>query len=144
GATVIATLATAFAIGLLMIFGGIVETIGAIWARGWSGFLLHLLSGILLIVVGVLFLRAPVDAVLAMTLLLACLLLAGGAFRIIAAFLYRFASWGWEVLGGVIDLFLGLLIWTLWPASALWTIGIFLGVALIFHGVNWIALGATM
>jgi len=100
-----------------------------------------LLSGLLAIVVGLLFLRAPVDALLALTLLLACLLMVGGTFRIIAALTYRFGAWGWPLVSGVIDLILGILIWQEWPASAFWVIGLFVGISLVFRGVNWIGVG---
>ena len=54
---VVASLATAMAIGILLLLGGIAEMVGAFWCRGWSGFFLHLLSGVLSVVVGLLFLR---------------------------------------------------------------------------------------
>jgi uncharacterized membrane protein HdeD (DUF308 family) len=141
GALWLATLATAVAIGALLLVSGIVETIGSFWSWRWSGFLLHLLSGVLSIVVGVMFLRAPVDAVLALTLLLACLLTVGGIFKIVAALTYRFGAWGWPLVSGIIDLVLGVLIWLEWPASALWVIGMFVGISLLFRGFNWIGLG---
>ena len=141
GSVAIASLATAVAIGALMLVGGVAEVIGAFWCRGWSGFFLHLLSGVLSIVVGVLFLRAPVGALLALTLLLACLLTASGIVKIVAALSYRFGAWGWPLASGVIDVILGVLIWMEWPASALWVIGLFLGISLVFRGVNWIGLG---
>lgn len=140
----IASLGTAVAIGTLVLISGIVETIGAFWCRGWSGFFLHLLSGVLSIVIGVLFLRAPVDALLALTLLLACLLMVGGLFKIIAALSYRFGAWGWPMVSGVIDLILGVMIWQEWPASALWVIGLFVGISLVFRGFNWIGLGLVL
>ena len=99
------------------------------------------LSGVLSIVVGLLFIRAPVNALLALTLLLACFLMVEGIFQIVAALSYRFGAWGWALAGGIIDLILGVMIWQQWPASALWVIGLFLGINLIFRGVNWIALG---
>jgi uncharacterized membrane protein HdeD (DUF308 family) len=43
------------------------------------------LSDVLSIVVGLLFLRAPVNALAALTLLVACFLLAGGIFKVVAA-----------------------------------------------------------
>ena len=144
GSLVIASLAAAAAVGLLLLMGGIAEAIGAIWCRGWSGFFLHLLSGVLSIVVGVLFLRAPVGALAALTLLLACFLMVGGIFKIVSALAYRFAAWGWSLASGVIDLLLGLLIWQEWPASALWVIGLFVGLNLLFRGINWIALGLAL
>jgi Short repeat of unknown function (DUF308) len=54
GSEVIASLATAIAIGALMLISGITETIGAFWCKGWSGFFFLLLSGILSIIVGLL------------------------------------------------------------------------------------------
>ena len=144
GSLVAASLATAVVIGALMLVSGAAETIGAFWSRGWSGFFFHLLSGVLSIVVGVLFLRAPVNALLALTLLLSCLLLVSGIFKIVAALSYRFAAWGWPLVSGVIDVILGVMIWQQWPASALWVIGLFLGISLVFRGFNWIGLGLAL
>ena len=144
GAVPIASLATAIAIGALLFASGVAEIVGAFWCRGWSGFWLHLLSGVLAIVVGILYLRAPVDALLALTLLLACLLMVGGVFRSVAAVNYRFEAWGWSLASGIIDVILGVLIWQEWPASALWVIGMYAGISLLFRGFNWIGLGLTL
>lgn len=144
GSVVAASLATAVTIGMLMLLGGGAESIGAFWCRGWSGFFFHLLSGLLSIVVGLIFIRAPAQALFALTLLLACFLMVSGAFTIIAAISYRFATWIWPLLGGVVDFILGVMIWNDLPASALWVIGMFLGINLIFRGVNWIALGLAL
>jgi uncharacterized membrane protein HdeD (DUF308 family) len=143
-AVAVASLATALFIGWLMLIGGVLETVGAFWSRRWSGFFLHLLSGVLSIIVGLLFVRAPVDAMLALTLLLACLLMVGGLFRIIAALTYRFSSWGWPLFSGIIDVILGVMIWMQWPASALWVMGLFLGISLIFRGGDWIGVGLAV
>jgi uncharacterized membrane protein HdeD (DUF308 family) len=144
GSLWIATLATTVAIGVLLIVSGVAETIGACWSWPWSGFFLHLLSGVLAVVVGALFLRAPVDAVLALTLLLASLLMVGGIVKIVVALSYRFGAWGWPLVSGVIDLILGVLICLEWPASALWVIGLFFGISVIFRGCNWIGLGLAL
>ncbi|MBV8268052.1 MAG: HdeD family acid-resistance protein [Planctomycetaceae bacterium] len=144
GSMVIASLATAVAIGMLIFLGGVAETLGAFWCRGWSGFFFHLLSGVLSIVIGVIFLRAPVGALLALTLLVASFLMVGGIFKIVAAVSYRFAAWGWPLVSGIVDLILGVLIWQEWPASALWVIGLFVGINLVFRGFNWIGLGLSL
>ena len=98
----IASLATAVALGVLILSGGVAETIGAFWCRGWSGFFVHLLSGLLSIVIGVMFLRAPVGAIGALTLIVAYFLIVGGTFKIVAAVSYRFAAWGWPLVSGII------------------------------------------
>jgi uncharacterized membrane protein HdeD (DUF308 family) len=144
GAVPFASLATTVVIGALVLGSGGAEIVGAFWCRGWSGFFLHLLSGVLSIVVGVLFLRAPGDALLALTLLLACLLMVGGIVRSVAALSYQLGAWGWVLASGVIDFILGVMIWQEWPASALWVIGLFVGISLLFRGFNWIALGVSV
>jgi uncharacterized membrane protein HdeD (DUF308 family) len=120
------------------------EAVGAFWCRGWSGFFLDLLSGVLSIVVGLLFLRAPLNALAALTLLLACFLMAGGIFKVVAAVGYRFAAWGWSLVGGIVDVILGVMLWQEWLASALWVIGLFVRINLMFRGFNWIALGLAL
>ena len=144
GSPWIAGLATALAIGILLIAGGAAEVVGAFWAWRWRGFFLHLLSGVLSLCVGLLFLRAPAGALLTLTLLLACLLLVGGTFKIVAALTHRFEGWGWPLLSGIIDLVLGAMIWLEWPASALWVIGLFVGISLVFRGANWVGLGLAL
>jgi uncharacterized membrane protein HdeD (DUF308 family) len=143
-AQVIASLATAVVIGWLLLFAGVAEIVGAFFSRRWNGFFLHLLSGLLSAVVGVFFIWAPVDAALTLTLLLACLLIVGGTFKIIAASTYRFEGWGWPLASGIIDLILGVMIWLSWPASGLWVIGLFVGISLVFRGFNWIGLGMAL
>lgn len=144
GSVVVASLATAMVIGALIFVSGIAETIGSFWSRAWSGFFLHLLSGLLSIVVGFLILQAPVGGLLALTMLLACLLIVAGVFKMVAALTYRFAAWGWPLVGGALDLILGILIWLQWPASALWVIGMFIGISFLFRGVNWMVLGFSV
>ena len=140
GASVLVTFVTVVIYGVLLLIGGVGQVVGAFWSRRWSGFFLHLLSGVLYLMLGVFFVRDPGDAALAMTLLLACFLMVGGIFKIVAALTYRFASWTWPLLSGVIDLVLGLLIWRQWPVSGLWVIGLFVGINMIFNGWSWVML----
>jgi uncharacterized membrane protein HdeD (DUF308 family) len=144
GSVVIASLAVAVVIGALILAGGVAESVGAFWCRRWSGFFLHLLSGLLSIVIGLLFLEQPVGALKALTLLTAGFLLVGGAFKIAATASLRFAGWGWPLFGGLIDVALGVMILMDFPASALWVLGMFLGISMVFRGVNWIGLGLAL
>jgi uncharacterized membrane protein HdeD (DUF308 family) len=79
-----------------------------------------------------------------MTLLLACALMVGGLFRIIGSLMYQFPHWGWTLAGGIINLILGVLIWQQWPATALWVIGLFVGIDLIFTGWTWVMLALAL
>jgi uncharacterized membrane protein HdeD (DUF308 family) len=140
----VASLASAVAFGVLLLMGGIAQLVGVFWTRDWSGFFLSLLMGVLYLVLGVLFLRDPGDALLAMTLLLACVLMVSGLFRIIGSLMYQFPFWGWTLAGGILNLVLGILIWMQWPLSGLWVIGLFVGIDMIFTGWTWVMLALAL
>ncbi len=144
GMPILTTLASAVAFGLLLLLGGIAQLVGAFWTRDWSGFFISLLMGILYVVLGAMFLRRPTDAVVAMTLFLACALMVGGLFRIIGSLMYRFPHWGWTLVGGIINLTLGIMIWEQWPGASLWVIGLFIGIDLIFTGWTWVMLALAV
>jgi uncharacterized membrane protein HdeD (DUF308 family) len=129
-----ATLFLVLMYGWLLVFGGVFEIIAAYWARPWSGFILHLIFGILSFVVGALLVFHPTIAAEVLTLLLAVFFLVAGLFRICAALIIRIPGWGWALFGGIITTLLGTLIWAQWPSSALWIIGLFIGIELVFRG----------
>ena len=124
--------------------GGIAQLVGAFWTRDWSGFFLSLLIGVLYVVLGLFFLRDPGNAVLAMTLLLACVLTVGGLFRIVASLMFRIPHWGWTLAGGVINLLLGIYIYSQWPLDSIVVIGLFVGIDLIFTGWTWVMLALAV
>ena len=131
-------------IGSLIFIAGVAQLVGAFWIREWSGFFLSLLFGLLYVVLGLMFLRAPVKAELALTMLLACVLMVGGLFRIIGSLMHRFPHWVWTLVGGAINVVLGIMIWQQWPDAALWVIGLFVGIDLIFTGWTWVMLALSV
>jgi uncharacterized membrane protein HdeD (DUF308 family) len=135
-----ATLGTVLAFGVLSMAGGVAEIVGSFWARQWGGLVLKLLAGVLYIVVGLLMVAHPIGAAAGLTLMIAAALLISGLLRIIVAVIHRFSGWPWVVLNGVITLVLGVMIWRQWPESALWVIGLFLGIDLVFSGFSWVML----
>ena len=134
----LATLTSVLLYGWLVFLGGVFEVGATFWTRGWRGILLHLLGGILSMVVGALIVAHPGVGALALTLLLATLFLVGGLFRIGAAVVLRFPSWGWAAVSGVVTAALGVLVWSGWPMSALWLIGTCVGVELLLRGWAWV------
>lgn len=139
GAPLISTLTSVTFFSVLLIMGGIAQMLGAFGARQWSGFFAFLLMGILYLAVGILSMAHPLEAAAGLTLLIACFLIVGGTFRIVAALSLRFPHWGWQLANGVVTLLLGIVIWRMWPAASLWVIGTFLGIELIFNGATWVA-----
>ena len=142
--TFIATLASVIVFGVLLLIAGFAEVVHAIMVRNWRGFALHLLTAALYLLVGLFMLEDPVRAAAVLTLLLAAGFFVGGLLRIIYALVERFPAWPWVVLHGVVDLILGGLIWSGWPESSLWVIGLFLGIDLVFHGWSWVILALTV
>jgi uncharacterized membrane protein HdeD (DUF308 family) len=135
GAPVVATIAVQFALGWILVIGGVAEGIHAFMAQGWRGFLFELLSAILYLVVGVLLLVNPVGGALALTVVLAVFLIVEGIFKIVMALRVRdHGGWGWLLASGILSLVLGFLIWAEWPASGLWIIGLLVGIQLLFTG----------
>jgi uncharacterized membrane protein HdeD (DUF308 family) len=135
GAPQVATLAFQVMLGWILVIGGIAEGIHAFTAQGWRGFLFELLSAILYIVVGLLLLVNPVGGALALTIVLAVFLIVEGIFKAIMAWRVRdHRGWGWLLASGILSIVLGLLIWSEWPASGLWIIGLLVGIQLLFTG----------
>jgi uncharacterized membrane protein HdeD (DUF308 family) len=143
-ATVMTTFLTVIFLGVLFLLAGATQCVGAFWSRRWTGVVLGLLEGVLCVVLGLLFIKKPAMALASLTLLIACFLMVGGIFRIVAALAMRFPNWGWALFGGVVNLALGLLIYAEWPASSLMVLGIFVGVEMIFGGAFWVSLALAL
>jgi uncharacterized membrane protein HdeD (DUF308 family) len=138
------SLATASLFGVLLLVGGAAQIISSFWAGKWSGFLVSMLTGILYLVIGMLMLDEPLTSLLLLTKLLAAFLMVSGLFKIIASMYYKFTHWGWALLNGFITLFLGIMIWRQLPYSAVWVIGLFVGIEMIFNGWTWVMLGMSL
>ena len=130
----VATLAAVLVLGWLMVISGVAEAVHAFQVRGWSGFLLHVIGGLLGICVGLLIVTHPIAGALVWTLLFAALFTVFGVARIVGAATLKFPNWGWAVFDGAVTLGLGILLWAGWPFSGLWFLGLSLGVSLTLRG----------
>jgi uncharacterized membrane protein HdeD (DUF308 family) len=131
--------------GVLLVVGGGLQSVQALATMRRHGFLLRLLEGLLSLAVGILLLVDPVQGEIGLTLLIAVFLTIGGFMRIFLAFqLRRLGSWFWLLLSGIIEVLLGLLIWTGWPGTSAWVIGLFIGIRMLFQGSSMLALGLTL
>lgn len=137
------TVAVVALVGWLFAFTGVFEVIHAFARRGWSGFWLDLLSGVLSIVVGAMILFRPVAAAAVLTMLLGVMFLVGGIFRI-AVGVSAYNPYGpWVFIHGAVSILLGLLILLQWPFSTEWVIGTLVSIDMIFNGSRLISLGAV-
>jgi uncharacterized membrane protein HdeD (DUF308 family) len=145
GSVVLATVASVFLVGIMMIVAGIAEIINAFQLKGWSKFLIWVLLGALYIFAGLVTFENPLLAATVLTLVLGAALVASGLVRIFLAFsMKRESPWIWLLLSSLVTMLLGLLILARWPVSGVYVLGIFLGVDLIMAGVTWIGLGLSL
>lgn len=138
--------ATVFSVvlfGLFLMGAGIVQVVQAFLARQWKGLFLSLLLGVLYLVVGFLCISRPAVTAINLTLWIAALCFVIGLFRMIYALLLRFDQWGWVFFNGLVTFILGLLIYSDWPFSGLWVIGLFIGIDLLLSGWSWILLSLS-
>jgi uncharacterized membrane protein HdeD (DUF308 family) len=142
GSVVMATVASVFVVGMMMVVAGVTEVFSAFQVKGWGKFLLWALLGVLYIVAGFATFENPLLAAALLTLILGASLVASGVMRLILAFsMKRESPWIWVLLSGTITLLLGLLILAHWPVSSLYILGVFLGIDLVMAGAAWIGLG---
>lgn len=137
-----ATLAFTLLLGGLFAVGGAAQIIQAFGCRGWRGFALHLIGGLLALGVGLMFLFYPIQGILTLTLVLGAYFLAEGILKIITAFQHRgVPAWGWVMFSGFVGVAIGLLIWFGWPSTAVWVLGLLVGIEFIFSGWAMVILG---
>ena len=130
-----ATLAVEMVFGVLFLIGGVAQLIQAFKAKGWGGAAFQVVSGLLALALGVILLLFPLQGVFTLTILLAAFFVAQGIVKIISAFRERPSSgWGWLLFSGLLGLVVGIIIWAGLPGTAIWVLGLLVGIELIFSG----------
>jgi uncharacterized membrane protein HdeD (DUF308 family) len=141
GSPAVATLTTVTVFGVLLLAGAVVELASMVWVRRWGSFFHHLLSGLLYLFLGLLLVDRPALGAAGYTLVLAVFFVASGVARVVFALAHRYPGHGWTLLSGTVAVLLGVMIWRELPEAALWVIGTFVGIELVFNGVSWLMLG---
>jgi uncharacterized membrane protein HdeD (DUF308 family) len=136
-ASTVLTLASVVFFGWLLAFAGAIVLWHAFAAARWTGVLLQAAMGTLNLVVGVMCIAQPVQGAEALTLLIAASLIVQGVFRLTSAFASRMDGRGWLIASALVTLVLGGMILSQWPGAALWVIGLFVGIDLLFYG-SWL------
>jgi len=137
----LSTIATKIVLGWLFLIGGVMMILHAFNAPAWQGFLWSLLIGILYAVAGGYLAFFPLTGLVTLAILLAMLFIAEGAFEVIMALRVRpHEGWGFLLLSGIAALLVGVLIAMDLPGSAVWALGLLVGINLLFSGWSYIFL----
>jgi uncharacterized membrane protein HdeD (DUF308 family) len=141
----LSTLAATLIFGGLLAAWGVFQIIFAFQTRKTGAFALKLITGILVLLGGLFVLFFPVPGVLTLTLVLGITIFVKGVLQVIYAFQMRpSASWGWMLFSGIVGIILGILIWSQWPYSAMWLIGLWIGIKFLIDGLAIIFLSLSM
>ncbi len=132
-------------IGWLFILGGIMQAYRTLKAHDVAGYWFSLLSAIVSIIIGGIFLLYPLQGVITLTILLIAYFLIEGVIKIMYGFQLRpIQGWGWLVLSGVIGIAMAAILWSGWPGTAIWAIGLLVGINMIFFGSSLLTLALSM
>lgn len=130
-----ATLVTTIFIGWLLVLGGIVQIIGAFATSGSMGARVLIgLVGILYAIVGFNIVADPLQGAVALTIVIAIVLIVEGIIRLFAAFNEATPQRGLVAVLAVINILLGLWLWSGIPTTGV-AIGFFVGLQLLFAGI---------
>lgn len=139
-----ATLTVVALFGALMMIGGVLHLIAAFKIFDGGFRWLWALFGVLYIAAGYYAFKSPITTAVVLTNLLAIALLIGGFIRIFNAFMLKpMSGWGWTLFSGLLTLATGAIILAS-PDSPFWVLGLFLGVDILFQGVNYLTFAAAI
>ena len=136
------TIVSVWWFGILAIAGGVLTLIDAFRAEGWKAKFWEFLIALAYIVAGLIIVMNPEVGAVWFTMFIAAFLLLSGIFRIIIGFQIKgeVKGWGWTVFGGIASIVLAVMIFSQWPFSGLWVIGLFIAIEMIMQGTSMISI----
>src|SRR5436305_10961621 len=135
----LASLAVTIFLGWMFLISGVAGLALTIWARRMPGFWWSLFSAVLAVGAGIILLVQPVQGTLTLTIVVGAYFLAEGVATIMYALEHRrelSERWSWLLVAGIMDLLIAAVIVAGLPGSALWAIGLLVGINLLFGGAS--------
>ena len=139
----LASLAVTIFLGWMFLISGVAGLALTFWAREMPGFWWSLISAVLAVGAGIILLAQPVQGTLTLTIVVGAYFLAEGVATIMYALEHRrelSERWSWLLVAGLMDLLIAAIIITGLPGSALWAVGLLVGINLLFGGASLIGM----
>src|SRR3954454_20263397 len=139
----LATLAVTILLGWMFLISGIAGLALTFWARGMPGFWWSLLSAALAIVGGLVLVAQPVQGTVTLTIVIGVYFLAEGVATIMYALEHRrelSGRWSWLAISGAVDIVIAGIIISGLPGTAMWALGLLVGINLLFGGLTMIGM----
>ena len=144
-APVLTGISIALIVGFFVLAGGFARIFWAFKAGSMGRGILTFVIGVLTVICGLMLVSDPVLASGFLTIMLAFYLFVDGIAEIAAGNRMRpQPGSGWMIFGGVLSLLLGAMIWSQYPLSGAWAIGILLGIKLFSVGLIMITGGSVI
>ena len=139
----LAGLAITIFLGWMFLISGVAGLALTFWARQMPGFWWSLISAVLAIGAGIILLAQPVRGTLTLTIVVGAYFLAEGVATIMYALEHRrelSARWSWLLVSGLMDILIAGIIIAGLPGSALWAVGLLVGINMVFGGATLIGM----
>jgi len=140
----VATVATAYYVGIMVLIGGALQVAHAMRVRQSGPAVLWFLAGLLYLFAGIGIFLDPLFAAMVFTLFLSLSLCLSGVFRAAIALSQRGRGWGWTLASGLASIAAALVIGMGWPVNAVWVLGLVLSIDLMFQGFAVLFVGLAM
>ncbi|GGC00539.1 hypothetical protein GCM10011363_16430 [Marivita lacus] len=144
-----------------LLFGGVLLALGvlqvgrAVFSGDIDSRLWVMVFGLLSLLAGAILLLFPLQGVVTLTILVASYFIVGGVLKLAGAWQLspprrrknaqaEMPGWGWLALSGAVSLLLGLVLFFGLPGTAVWALGLLIGIDLALLGASEIALAVAL
>jgi uncharacterized membrane protein HdeD (DUF308 family) len=139
----VTTIAIAKIVGYVLLASGAVLLGTGLFGKARKHRILDIITGVLRIFLGLIFIGNLVKTVLILTLFLAGMFAAEGVMGAVLALKLRGKNpaWGWVLFNSLAALVLGVLMFLRFPSDAPWAIGLLFGINCVFTGMTLVMYG---
>src|SRR3954464_7386252 len=135
----LASVAVTIFLAWMFLISGVAGLVATFWARQMPGFWWSLISAALALVAGLVLLARPIQGTLTLTIVVGVYFLAEGVATIMYALEHRkelSERWAWLLTAGLMDILVAGIIIAGLPGSALWALGVLVGINMLFGGAS--------